>query len=171
MPHKTQIIIGDKGSGKTTAINTILKALRAENIEHAGFKTYFDDEKTLRLKWINLVYPDMIMGRKTGSRSLKPSFEALDLIGERLIEVDFVNKIFIADEIGFLESFSRLMQEGILRSIKRASYACYSIKAENYPFLAYLKNMDGVQITRLDNFNRKKIETVIARIIDSFKKD
>lgn len=169
MAYKTQIIIGHKGSGKTTAINTILKTLSDEKIECAGFKTYFDHEKTLQLKWINLDYLDITLGRKTSDSSLKPSLEALDMIGKRLIETDFNARIFIADEIGFLESLSHLMQDGIIKSIQTARHACYSMKAENYPFLSYLKNMGDVQITQLGDFNRENNEIVAARILHRFK--
>lgn len=126
--------------------------MKYNHISFAGFKTFFLPSGALWLEWIDQK-ERILMGQKTSKYSMKPVLENLDRIGNRLLQMDVKLKIFVADEIGFLEQLSKSLQRGIYKVLTDAPFSFFTIKNVDYPFLNRLKTMEEMQIIDLDGMN------------------
>lgn len=170
MLHRRIAICGDKHSGKSTLFQAIFDQLISNDVQISGFKTYFVESDSLWLEWIQLEHPKIEMGRKTGKRSLKPFFENLDRIGEILLQQDMTSTYFVADELGFLEQFSKTMQRGIMKAISDAPFSIFTMKNVEYPFLKQIREIEGLGICDLGgrDWQQKKvmIQSILGMIND-----
>lgn len=165
MQNRVYIITGKRGVGKTTSLNSILGKISSAEYEPKGFRTFFDERNRLILEWKNLKASPIVMAVKTSAHSLKVNLDMLEFIGERLKKENFKEDLFYADEIGFLESLSKNMQEGIMHSLNTSRTALIILKAGNYPFLKGIRLMEQAKTYNLDHYTyseRKKIEREIT---------
>jgi len=149
MPQNRIAIIGGRGTGKSTCFQAVVDELKKNHVPFAGFKTLFLPSGALWLEWINHDEENVLMGQKTGMRSMKPVLGNLDRIGERLLQMDVKSKIFVADEIGFLEQLSKSLQRGIYKAVTDAPFSFFTMKNVDYPFLLLLKNLKGLRMINL----------------------
>jgi nucleoside-triphosphatase THEP1 len=168
MQNKIYVLTGKRGVGKTTSLNLILSDLRVYFPAIKGFRTYFNEQQLLLLEWVTINEETVVIARKTSSKSLKPDLNALHLIGDILKKETFDGSAFCADEIGFLESLSKNMQDGILQAITNSDFALITLRKADYPFLKKIKKMNNVKVYNLDEYDyleRKKIERDIIKDI------
>lgn len=132
---------------------------------YQGFQTFFTDECELILQWINLAYQPVVMAQKTGKQSMKPFFHRLDEIGEILQQTSMISKIFVADEIGFLEQFSISMQRGIIKAITDAPFCIMTLKKGDYRFLKQITAMDDLILYDLDEYNQRQKEDLLQSVL------
>jgi len=135
-------------------------------LAYQGYRTFFNDGYQLRLQWINLEYQSIVMAQKTGKQSMKPFFLRLDEIGEILQQTTMISKIFVSDEIGFLEQFSLSMQRGIIKAITDAPFSIMTLKKENYPFLKQIIAMDDLILFDLDEYDRHQKDALLQKIME-----
>ncbi|HOO31870.1 MAG TPA: nucleoside-triphosphatase [Thermotogota bacterium] len=172
MENRIFVLTGKRGVGKTTSLNSILSEILKTGIPVKGFRTYFNPEQHLILEWKNINETSVELGRKTSDHSLKPILESLDRVGDVLKKEIFSGQIFYADEIGFLESLSKNMQEGILNAINMSVLSLITLKSENYPFLKKIRSLAGLKeynLNRLDYSERKNTEKEIFRFLRGLK--
>lgn len=156
MPQDRIAIIGGRGSGKSTCFQAIVNEIKLDQVPFAGFMTHFFNSGALWLEWINMNEKRILMAQKTGKHSMKPFLLNLDRIGEILLQMDMKSKIFVADEIGFLEQLSKSFQRGIYKVITDAPFSFFTMKNLDYPFLEQLKKLEGIQIFNLDGMDWKE---------------
>jgi len=166
MPHHKIALCGSKGSGKSTVFQSVIEKMRDEGVPFSGFKTFFLETGRLWLEWIHMEYEKTPMGEKTGKQAMKPFLGNLDKIGDILLQQDMGTKIFVADEIGFLEQFSKPMQRGIIKAITDAPFSFFTMKNADYPFIKGLKNLEGLQIFDLDRNDWQQKEDMCQTILD-----
>ncbi len=163
MPQRRIAIIGSRGSGKSTCFQAVVDEIKKDQLPFAGFKTYFLDSRALWLEWINLDEERVLMAYKTGKRSMNPFLENLNRIGEILLQMDMKSKIFVADEIGFLEQLSKNLQRGIYKAIMDAPFSFFTMKNLDYPFLKQLKKLEGIRILDFDGMDWEQKEKIRIR--------
>src|SRR6056297_2770490 len=169
MPQRRIAICGGMGTGKTTCFQSIVDEMKKSRVPFTGFKTYFHFSGALWLEWINQDEETVLMGQKTGKCSMKPFIENLDRIGEILQQIDMTSKIFVVDEIGFLEQLSKNFQRGIYKSVSDAPFSFFTLKNGDNPFLNRLKTREKLQIINLDTMDWQQKKDIPERVIAKLK--
>src|SRR6056297_2214766 len=168
MPLRKIAVSGSKSSGKSILFQAIIDELSNNDLPFRGFKTSFVESGILWFDWINMEHEKIEMGQKTGKRSMKPFLDNLDRIGEILLKTKGNFSIFVADEIGFLEQFSKAMQRGIFKAISDAPFSFFTIKKDEYPFLKRLREIEGLKICDLDGKDWQQKKEIKRMLSGSF---
>ncbi len=170
MPQTRIAVSGSKGSGKTTVFESVVDSLNNNHVKFYGFKTFFVASGVLWLEWIHLECEKIQIGKRTGIRSMKPFLENLDRIGKILLQQNMKSRMFVADEIGFLEQLSKTMQKGIIKSITDAPSSFFTMKKDAYPFLEQVREIEGLRIYDLDGRDWQQKEDMIQKLSEGFYK-
>ncbi|MFW6263043.1 MAG: nucleoside-triphosphatase [Thermotogota bacterium] len=153
MPLLRLAITGNRGSGKTTFFQAMVNEIKRTHTIFFGFKTYFVESGTLWLEWINAEHDRIQLGKKSGKYSMKPFFENIEHLGEILLQQNMTSRVFVADEIGFLEQLSKTMQKGVIKAISDAPFSFFTMKKVDYPLINRLKNFERMRIIDLDKYD------------------
>lgn len=168
MRNRITIITGKRGVGKTTSLRSIISDLSDLGFKIKGFNTFFKRE-CLVLEWLNINQESVIMAKKNSPFSMIPNLDSLKHIGQVLEAEEFYHSVFCADEIGFLESLSKEMQEGIIHSISSSMAAVITLRKGRYPFLKKIKEMKAVKLYDLDDYSVKERENIKKEILEKLR--
>lgn len=113
-----------------------------------------------------MAYQPVVMAQKTGKQSMKPFLHRLDEIGEILQQTSMISKIFVADEIGFLEQFSISMQRGIIKAITDAPFSIITMKKGDYPLIKQMIALDDLILYDLDEYDWHQKTALKQRILE-----
>jgi len=159
MDRKITIITGERGVGKTTSLHYWLSEYEKRGRRFSGFRTCFDHEKRyLTITGIGDMTIKARMAEKLPEKSvLVPDLAVMDQTGQELKRLDWQNQGFMADEIGFLETLSLKMQEGILYALRKARFSIITLRLGDYPFHRRIKILKGTRVIRLRESDRKQL--------------
>ena len=158
------IITGERGVGKTTSLHYWLSEYEKRGLRFSGFRTFFDHEKRhLTITGTGDMTIKAHMAEKIFEKPvLIPDLAVMDQTGQELMRLDWQNQGFMADEIGFLETLSLKMQEGILCALRNARFSIITLRLGDYPFHRRIKALKGTSVIRFRETNRSNCNEILS---------
>jgi nucleoside-triphosphatase len=170
------LLTGLPGCGKTTAVIKIISTLDADKV--SGFYTREIREENIRkgFSWTRLDGVTGILASVNTKSPCKVGRYGVDISEfERsvvpFLDVDYLStELFIIDEIGKMECFSKKFIAAVRRLFASDRSVLATVAKKGKGFISEVKNFPGTKLFNLTAQNHDKIIAEISRIFSFPKK-
>jgi nucleoside-triphosphatase len=171
------LLTGLPGCGKTTAVMKIISTLDTGKV--AGFYTQEIREENTRkgFSWTRLDGVSGILSHVNTKSPCKVGRYGVDISEfERsvvpILDVDYVStELFIIDEIGKMECFSKKFITAVRRLFASDRLVLATVAKKGKGFISEVKNYPGTKLFNLTAQNRDKIIDEISQILTELEID
>jgi nucleoside-triphosphatase len=173
-PKPAKILLtGLPGCGKTTAIMQIVTKLDAKKV--AGFYTQEIRENNIRrgFSWIRLDGAVGVLAHVNTKSPCKVGKYGVDVseFEKSVVPIlDSVAELFIIDEIGKMECFSKKFVAAVRRLFASDKSVLATVAQKGSGLISEVKNYPGIKLFNLTAKSRDKIIAEISQILSFLKK-
>lgn len=165
---KVIFITGERGVGKSTSLFAIVKRIIDERQhEICGFRTYFKNDVSVdeshlffseylpKAGEVNEETEIAVRTQKKGCRSIRAVETGFEKAAVLLKKADCRGRIFLMDEIGFLEENFENYKKILIEKIEESFFSIIVIRKGDFEFTGFLTKKYAFYVHEIDYSNRK----------------
>ena len=164
------LLEGRPGSGKTTVVERLVEALRADHVAVAGFLTRelrdggrrvgfevesLDGERAV------LAHVELAGQPRVGKYGV--DLEALERVALPAIEAGRRSEVAVIDELGKMELASPAFRDAVARLLESPVAVVATVLAGRHPFTDAVKRRRDVEVLKVTAGNRDSLPAEVAR--------